>query len=86
MQRDDIIPTEDKTKLIISRFWHHPEILVRVTNEKIGIELDIQDFFKIVVEEMGSPAMLFSQSALIEKLNKAMRAVEEKVKEASIHV
>jgi len=86
LSQDPFVPTGDKTKLVISRHWHHPQITVRITNEKIGIDLDVRDFFKVLLEEIGSPAMLFSKSALEEKMNAAMHRIEERVKEATIHV
>lgn len=81
-----ITAIEEKTKTVISRHWDKPEITVRITNIGIGIEMNVDDMLKALVEEMGTPAFMFTKDVLKEKLIKAMRSVEQKVKEASNYV
>jgi hypothetical protein len=75
-----------KSVITISRHWNNPKITTTISQEGISLQIDIQDFMKGIVEEMGSIATTFTKSAFEKKLTDAINVVLEKVKEESIKV
>lgn len=43
-----------KRVVIVGRQWHRPEITVIVTDEKIGVQMTLDDFMKAVAAEIGA--------------------------------
>lgn len=48
----------DKAYLTITKFWHSPIIQVLITNEGLGLRMDIEDFKKAVRAELSREANL----------------------------
>lgn len=71
--------------VVISRYWHSPAITVGIDQEKIRIELSLDDFCRALVQEIPHPAMCFSRQGLETNILAAMRTVLEKTKEASVY-
>jgi hypothetical protein len=69
-------------KVVISRYWHKPEISILV-KDGISLEIGLEDYLKAVVAEMGNPTTLFTRAQLERRLLDAGRAANEKIKEAS---
>jgi lipoate-protein ligase A len=42
-----------KEKLTISKHWNNPEIKTTITNEAIGLKMDIADFITALKDEIG---------------------------------
>lgn len=76
----------DKTLVTISRYWNNPAITTTVSNKSIGISVSMDDFKEALKHEMGSVALVFTEQALSDKIDKAVIAVLEKIKEESIKV
>ena len=73
-------------KVIVSRKWNSPEILVEVTSDGISLEMSLANFLESVVSEAGSPAFVFSQATLLQKLQAASTVVISEIKDASKYV
>jgi hypothetical protein len=74
-----------KTVVVVSRYWHQPEIVVGIDHQQIRLELSVEDFCKALVRTIRHPAMLATRSGLEEQLLAATKEVLEQVKEASVH-
>lgn len=48
----------NKAYLTITKFWHNPIIQVLITNEGLGLRMEIEDFKKAVKEEVSKGADL----------------------------
>lgn len=53
-----------KKAITVSRKWHHPKIEVSVTNEEIGLKMDIEDFKRILVNEIAIDLVKFKKAML----------------------
>lgn len=62
-------------KVIVSRFWHHPEIHLNVTDELISVAMPLDDFIRALVSEAGSPALVMTAAQLQNKLEIAAQKV-----------
>ncbi len=74
---------DDKVTLVISRYWNHPQIIVKISIERIAIEMPVQDLLKALAAEIRSPSLIFTRSQLEEELLLHLAPVLEKIKEAS---
>jgi hypothetical protein len=63
------------TYVRISKQWHKPEIRIAVTDEEIGISIDLSDFVKAIAAEVGRPIAIVTQAQLLAKLEAAADAV-----------
>ena len=57
----------EREKLVISRYWGHPEITVTVNKDRITVITELNDFLKAVLEELKDPSVLYAQSTDPEK-------------------
>lgn len=68
--------------VVISRaFTPGAPIAIDVTNEAISIRMPLSDFLAALATEIGSPAFLFRQAALLDELTAASATVCEKMKD-----
>ncbi len=79
-QERDVV---DLTRVVISRYWHHPQISYRVTNDSISLGTDVRDYLAALVEEIGNPSMIMTKKQLLERLIAASHAVHGRIKESS---
>ena len=70
-------------KVVISRYWNNPEILVTVTDKEISLSMNLAEYLSAVLEEAGNPAALLTKAALAKRINDASTLVLSRVKEAS---
>jgi hypothetical protein len=70
----------DKEKVVISRYWHKPEVEIGIGYQGIQLAISLDDFRKAVFEEMGSVAMTFTKAQLQNQLEKAFTSAIAKVK------
>lgn len=77
-----------KAKVCIRRKWgNHPiEVLAFLDDTEVGVKVQLTDFLDALVEEMGNPSMVMTKAALKDKLRKALPAVEEEFKKATLEV
>lgn len=75
-----------KRVITISRKWHSPHITTVVTDESISLSIDLEDFVKALIKEIGSVALVFTGKSFEKKLKKAVENVIEGVKEESVKV
>jgi len=75
-----------KTVVTISRYWNSPAITTSISQEGISLQTDMADFLTALVKEMGSVTWVVTNTQFREKLDNAVRAVIEKIKEESIKV
>ena len=54
------IPAE-RESVVISRFWHQPEITVTINKDKINVITSLDDFIGAVLTELEDPAMMFEK-------------------------
>lgn len=45
-----------REKVLISRFWSRPEITVTVNQDRITVLVDMDEFLKALILEMGDPS------------------------------
>ena len=76
------------TKRVItkSRKWHYPEILAYVSNQEIGLQINLDDYLQALVAEIGNPSLLLTQTKLLAKLRAASIVVEQEMHEKSVTV
>jgi hypothetical protein len=78
--------TEDKTRLVISRHWHKPEITaaIRYSDEgaKMALEMPAEDFVRAVVHELAKDRWCLKQATFEGRVVAAAMAVIEKTKAA----
>lgn len=77
-----------KNIITVTRYWHSPKIQTQITNEKIQLSMDIDDFKLALEEEMKSLHWMsfITNGKIVDKLNEAIDNIIEKVKEESIKV
>jgi len=76
----------DMTKVIISRHWDNPEITVHVDDEKIEVQMSIEDFCKSLVAEIPHPLLTLTRSQLEKNCLKTINTVVDKAKEATAYL
>lgn len=64
----------------ISRQWHNPSIAIAVTDDAIGISIELSDFLRAVAAEMGNPVGIMTRAQLLAKLASAAEAVTVSMK------
>lgn len=62
--------------VVVSRYWHHPEITVSLNEDGIAIEISLDDFCRALANEIGA-----DPKAAVDAKN----VVLSKIKGASIH-
>ena len=70
-------------RLIISKYWHKPEISINLDNEGIELSVSLTDFIRGLVAEIGSPVMILTTSQLEQRALVAMEKTRLKIQEAS---
>lgn len=75
----------ERAMVVISRHWHQPNVVVGIDQEKIRLELSLEDFCKAVAQEVPHPAKCFTRKGLEENMLAAMEIVLAKAKEASVY-
>ena len=76
-----------KSKYVISRHWHEPEIKASIDHEQVSLEIGMEDYIQALVTEMQKhPFWVFRRKTLTKLLQEAHKTCAEKVKEASIHI
>lgn len=75
-----------RTALVISRHWDNPTIIVTISDQRISLEMSIEDYLSAIASDIRHPGQIFTRAGLEEELIKANRLVLEKVKETSATV
>jgi hypothetical protein len=75
-----------KAVVTISRYWKNPKISTVVTDDSISLTISLDDFIAALKSEIGSVTSTFTQKTFESKVDAAVSAVLEKVKEESIKV
>lgn len=70
-------------KVSVSRLWHNPTIHTSITKDGINLVMDLEDFKKAFITEMGSVALVFTKDQFEDKVNKAFVAVVQGIKDES---
>jgi hypothetical protein len=77
---------EPVIKVVISRYWNNPMITVVISDEKIEVQMPVEDFLKAVVAEIPHPSITMTRSQLESQILKVLPAVLNKAKEATAQV
>jgi hypothetical protein len=75
-----------KTVLTISRKWHNPQIHTTISQDGISLSIDIEDFEKALLNELGSVATVITRKQLKNRMQAAIKSVLEGIKEESAKV
>lgn len=69
-------------KLVICRKWDDPaiKVLLEKNEKEIKMEMQLEDFLKALVTEVGNPASMMTTNQLQNKLTKAATAVVNAMK------
>lgn len=60
-----------KMVVLVSKRWDNPTITVGIAPEGLTMQMTLDEFITALALEVGSPAMLFSQEKLRQKLQEA---------------
>ena len=74
------------TLVVVSRQWRQPSIKAFISNKEVGAEMSLLSFLESMVEEMGSPAMVMTKTALLSKMVDASTVVLSEMKDKTKHV
>lgn len=75
-----------RSAVTVSRHWDSPVIKVSVSHEKIEMELGLDDYLVALAAEIGNPATMLTQAALLARMRVAAERVRLKVQESSVVV
>jgi|JI8StandDraft_1071087.scaffolds.fasta_scaffold57829_2 hypothetical protein len=78
--------TEPKARVVITKHWTNPEILVTVALSGIGVQIHLKDFIDALVLEAGNPSMLVTKNGLNKRLKAAAEIVVQKMKQETVKV
>ena len=56
-----------KSTVLVGRKWHHPEIKVVVSISGIGIQMQMDDFLKALLAEIGTNTVLTPENLISAK-------------------
>jgi len=73
-------------RVIISRHWDNPEIIVCIDAEKIEVMMSVQDFCKALVAEIQHPIFIQTRNGLEDQCLKMIDTVLNKAKESTRYV
>jgi hypothetical protein len=73
-------------KVVISKYWHKPEITVYVDSQKIQVQIPIADFCKAMVAEIPHPSITMTRIQLEKQLMSVLDEVLNKVKKVTAEV
>jgi len=69
-----------KEQITILRKWNHPKIFMWVSNEEIGLKMDLEGFKEALKEELGSPTWIVRKKTLSEKIDQAFKDIISEMK------
>jgi hypothetical protein len=72
--------------VITSRKWDETKIEVFITDKRIGIHMDLNDFITAVIAEVGSPAPVMRRKTLRSRIEKAAYKIINEMKEQSAKI
>lgn len=75
-----------KQKIIVSKNWNNPEILINVFIHELEIAMDIDSFLECIVEEIGNPTFIVTKEKLKQKLAEANKKIVEEMKKATVYI
>jgi hypothetical protein len=75
-----------KYKVVITRNWHQPEISMLVTDERIELWMDMDDFVRAVVAEVGNPTFMVTGKQLQARLAAAAETVLSGMKRETVKI
>lgn len=77
---------KNRSRVIVSRKWHEPEIRTFVDHKEVGSEIELDDFIQAVIEEVGNPTLLVTKKALHTAVKNAIQHVIHEMKAKTAHV
>lgn len=72
--------------VLISKMTGSPEIRITVQAEGLGIEMDLQEFIKVLAKEAKNPTLIFTGTQLEKRLLSAAEAVVKAMKKETARV
>ncbi len=75
-----------KETVVISRYWHSPEITVQVMRDGIGIGMSLEDLCRAIVAELPHPAFTMTRKSLEDNILSTLEGVLNKAKDATRYV
>ena len=70
----------------ISRKWHKPQIVTRVTSEEIGFTMGLDDFLKALQQEIGSVRWTFRDATWQKQYGEAIERIIHGIKLEAVKV
>lgn len=74
---------KEKSKLLVGRKWHNPEIYIKVCPEGINIEMELADAIRAACQEFGNPTTVVTVKGLEKRMLKAVEKVIAGMKKES---
>lgn len=74
------------TFITISRKWNNPKIEINIATDSIELKMDIEDFKKALLEEIGSVKFVFRQNTFEKVVDDAFEEVLAEIKKESSKV
>jgi hypothetical protein len=71
--------------VVISKKFNDHQIHYTLEHDGLELKIELTDYIKALLGEIGSPALLFKKSSLEAKINAASTAILENMKNATIH-
>lgn len=75
-----------KRAVVVSRQWNNPAIEMWVSDEEIGIQMSLSEFWDSIVEEMGNPTLIVSKAQLRARLEAAANQVLTEMKNQTTRI
>ena len=73
-------------RVIISRKWANPHIVAFVDVAEIGAKMDIEEYLESLVLELTNIPLVFTKTALLEKLREAHKAVSAEMRNTTKYI
>ena len=79
-----------RAMVVVSRKWHEPKITAFINYTEVGAMMDLEDFAKVVIEEVYAPGrkrlVFLSKVELQDRFTKAITKALDEMKAKTSHV
>ena len=76
----------EKSIVTISRYWNSPRINTFITNEQIGLKIELDSFVDSLIQEIGSVWSILTKKDFEDRVRAAYKKTLEKIKEESAKI
>lgn len=78
-----------KSRVVVRRLWHNPEIVAFIDTEAVGASMQVSDFVQCLIDELygeKSTLLMLSKQAATVKLLLASEKIIHEMKQTTAHV